>query len=85
VRELLYISPWGVFIFFLPVLLLLFTSFAVLLNCPYPDPRILPFSFDSPPHPSGGRGDRAAAWFFVASWTKPQGEGERQTICEFIS
>jgi len=29
--------------------------------------RFLPFSFHSPPHPSGGRGGRAATWPFVAS------------------
>jgi len=41
-------------VFFLSVsLLLLFASFAVLLNCPYPDPRVLPFSSHSPLHPSG--------------------------------
>ena len=36
-------------------LLLLFPLFAVLLNCPYPDP-LVSVSFHSPPHPSGGRG-----------------------------
>jgi len=43
-------------------LLLLFPLFAVLLNCPYPDPPgfFLPVSFHSPLHPSGGRGDRVA-------------------------
>jgi len=55
--------------FFLSVLLsLVFASFAVLLNCPYPDPQVLPFSSNSPPHPSGGTGDRATAWSFVAGW-----------------
>jgi len=55
-------------LFFLSVLLsLLFTSFAVLLNCPYADPRIFTFfSFHSAPHPSGGRADTATAWSFVA-------------------
>jgi len=49
------------------LLLLLFASSAVLLNCPYPDPRDFAFfSFHSPPHPSRGRGDRATAWPFVA-------------------
>jgi len=46
-------------IFFLRVLLsLLFTSFAVLLNCPYADPGglFLPFSFHVPPHSSRGKG-----------------------------
>jgi len=48
--------------FSLPVsLLLLFPLFAVLLNFPYPDPPVfLPFSFHSPPHPSGGRSGRVA-------------------------
>ena len=42
-------------------LLLLFPLFAVLLNCPYPDPPVFClFSFHSPPHPSGGRGGRVA-------------------------
>jgi len=63
------------FIFSLSVLLLLlFASFAVLLNCPYPDPRVLPFSFLSPPHPSGGRGDRKTLWPFVA------GQGQAVTL-----
>jgi len=54
-------------IFFLSVfLLLLFTSFAVLLNCPYPSPWVLPFSSDSPSHPSEERGARVATWFFAA-------------------
>ena len=48
-------------IFFLSVLLLLLLPlFAVLLNCPFPDTRVLP--------PSRGRGNRATAWSFVASW-----------------
>ena len=38
-------------IFFVAVSLLLpFASFAVLLNCPHPDPWVLPFSSHSPPH-----------------------------------
>ena len=55
-------------IFFLSVLLLLlFISFAVLLNWPYPNPWVFAlFSSHSPPHPSGGSGDRATAWTFVA-------------------
>jgi len=58
------------FVYFLlsVLLLLLFASFAVLLNCPYPDPRVLSIFFHSSPHPSGGSGDRATAWSFVASW-----------------
>jgi len=29
--------------------------------------KFFPFSFHSPPHPSGRRGDRATMWSFVAS------------------
>ena len=54
-------------IFLLSVLLLLFTSFAVLLTCPYPNSRALRFSSDFSPHHSRGRDDRATAWSFVAS------------------
>ena len=62
-------------IFFLSVLLLLlFASFAVLLNCPYPEQRVLPSCFHSPPHPSRGKGNRATAWPFVA------GQGQITTI-----
>ena len=35
------------------LLLLVFSLFAVLFNCPYLDPRVLSFSFHSPPHPIG--------------------------------
>jgi len=31
-----------------------------------------PFSFHSPPHPSGVRGDRAASWPYVAAMAKLQ-------------
>ena len=49
-------------VFFLSVLLLLlFALFAVLLNCPYPDPPVLPFSSHSPAQRGGGRGNGAAA------------------------
>jgi len=66
-RELLQAFLLWFCIYFLLVLLLLpFASFAVLLKCPYPHPRVLPFSFHSPPHAGGGRGDRAAAWPLVA-------------------
>jgi len=76
--ELLCVFPFFC-IFFLSVLLLLpFASFAVLLNCPYPDPRVLPFPSHSPLHPSGGRGDRAAMWSFVAG----QGQTPLQTQTE---
>jgi len=40
------------------------------ISCPYPDPQIFPYSSHSSPHPRGGRGDRAATWFFVVSWGK---------------
>jgi len=40
-------------------LLFLYPLFAVLLNCPYPDPPVS-FSFHSPPYPCGGRGGRVA-------------------------
>ena len=53
-------------VFSLSVLLLLFTHFAVLLDCPYPDPWVFAFFFPPPPHPSGGRVDRATMWPFVA-------------------
>jgi len=55
---------------FLSVLLLLFSCcFAVLLNCLYVKPRVLPFSSSCPSHPTaGGRSKRAATWLFVASW-----------------
>ena len=44
-------------VFFLSVLLLLFSShLAVLLNCFYPNPRVLLFPSDSPPHPTGEKG-----------------------------
>ena len=53
-RKLLCVFPCFC-IFFLSVLLLLqFTSFAVLLNCPYPKPQVLPFPFNS--SPQRGRG-----------------------------
>ena len=52
-------------------LLFLFPMFAVLLNCPNPDPPVfLPVSFHSVPHPSGGRGGRVAAWPFCC-WPQP--------------
>jgi len=44
-------------IFFLSVLLMLFSSpFATLLNCFYHNPGVLPFPSDSPPHPTGEGG-----------------------------
>ena len=61
-------------VFILSVLLLLLSSpFALLLNCFYHNPRVLPFRSDSPHHPIGvgegeRRSERATAWFFVADW-----------------
>jgi len=66
VREVLCIFPWFCVLFF-SVLLLLFTSFAVLLNSPYPDPRVLAFSSDSPPQRTRRKGNRAVVWFFAGS------------------
>jgi len=41
----------------LSLLSLLFSSpFAVLLNCFYPNPQVLPFCSDSPPHDTRGEG-----------------------------
>ena len=51
-------------------LLVLFALFAVLLNCLYPNPWVLPFSFHSPPHLSRGKGDRATVLPFVAIWSQ---------------
>jgi len=49
-------------------LLLLFPLFAVLLNCPYPDPPVsIWFFFHSPPHPGGGRGGRMALLLLAAA------------------
>ena len=59
------------------LLLLLLPSFAVLLNCPYPNPPVFfPFSFHSLPHPSGGRGDRATMWPFVTN------NGQSRTVSQ---
>ena len=41
-------------VFFLSLLLWFSSPFAVLLNCLYPNPQVLPFPSDSPPHPTGG-------------------------------
>jgi len=47
------------FVFSLSVsLLLLFPLFAVLLNCPYPDPPVSACLFHCTPHRGGGRGSR---------------------------
>ena len=58
-------------IFFLSLLLLLFSSpSAVLLNRFYHKPQVLPFSFwfSSTSHQGGGSSERATTWFFVAIW-----------------
>ena len=56
-------------IFFSSVLLFFSSPFAILLNCFYPNPQVLPFPSDSPPHPTGARrSERVIAWFFVAIW-----------------
>ena len=87
VRELLCVLCCCFCMFFLSVLLLLlFTSFAVLLNCPHPDPRVLPFYSHSPPHPSGGRGNRATAWPLVAGrgWTMTNDSSHRIFCATFF-
>jgi len=57
--------------FFSVSLLLLFPLFAVLLNCPYPNPPVSAcFSFHSPPHPSGGRGGRVALLLLAVAETR---------------
>jgi len=66
VRESFSVSSFVCTFFLGVLLLLLFTSFAVLVNCPYPDPQVFPFSSHSPPHPMAGRGDKAATRLFVA-------------------
>jgi len=51
--------------------LLLFPLFALLLNCPYPDPLVFClFSFHSPPHPGGRRGGCVALLLPAAAETK---------------
>jgi len=67
------------FCIFCLLLWLLFASFAVLLKSLYPNPRALPFSSDSPPHPTEGRGDRSTTWFFVAS------RGQTMTVSHKVS
>jgi len=52
-RQLLCVFPCFCTFFLLVLLLLLFASFDVLLNCPYPDPQIFPFSSDASPHCTG--------------------------------
>jgi len=66
-RELLSVFTWFCILFLSVLLLLVFSSFAVLLNGPYPNPRVLSFSSDSPPHPRRRRGNRVTEWAFVAS------------------
>jgi len=51
------------------LLLLLFPLFAVLLNCPDPDPQVFAFFFPFSSLPQlGGRGDRVTSWPFVAGY-----------------
>jgi len=46
-----------------------FPLFAVLLNCPYPDPPVFClFSFHSPPHRGGGEGGSRGAFVAGGSW-----------------
>ena len=81
VRDLLCIFPFFLIFFLSVLLLLLFASFAVLLNCPYPEGfffilthkfcLFLPILLPTPP---GGRGNRMAAWSFVA------GRGQTMTM-----
>jgi len=72
-------------IFFLLVLLLLaFPSFAVLLNFPYPDTQVLPFSFHSSPHPSWGRDDSATAWSFFSCQGQTTTKGYQFTSRDFV-
>ena len=64
-------------IFLSVLVLLLFASFTVLLNCPYPNPPVFCLSsFHSPPHPSGGRGDRATTWPFGAGHSQTMTPGQ---------
>ena len=58
-RSKVSIGQWEnctLYILFISIFLVIFFSspFAVLLNCFYRSPQVLPFSSDSPPHPTGG-------------------------------
>jgi len=75
VREMLYVFPWG----FLDALLISIISVTVCFLCcsvklPLSQLTSLPFSSHSSPCRSGGRGDRAAMWSFVA------GRGQTTTL-----
>ena len=66
-------------------LLLLFPLFAVLLNCPYPDPPVFClFSFHSPPHRGGGRGGRMALLLPAAAETKTWRLSARPPVIGYI-
>jgi len=58
-------------LFVLVVVLLLFVSLAIMLSCPYSDPRVLPFSPSSPPHPSGGRATEQPRGSLLSARVKP--------------
>jgi len=73
IRENTSVGSCGLFcVFPLSIsLLLLFPLFAVLLNCPYPNPPVFClFSFHSPLHRGGGRGGRMALLLLAAAETK---------------
>ena len=59
-------------ILLLSVLLLLLASSAVLLNCPYPDPRVLPFSSHSSPTPAEGGATERPRGLLLPARAKPQ-------------
>ena len=52
------------------IIVIFFSFSAVLLNCLYPNPQVLPYSSNSAPHPTGtgGRSEQAATWYLVAGW-----------------
>jgi len=52
-------------VFSLFVSLFLFPLFAVLLNCPYPDPSVFACFFPFSSTPQRGKGGRATAWPFL--------------------
>jgi len=65
------VRVWVVFSPYLYRCCYCFPLFAVLLNCPYPDPPFFClFSFHSPPHRGRGRGDRVALLFLAAAETR---------------
>jgi len=88
--ELLSAFRYLFYIFFLSVLLLLlFVSFTVLLNCPYFDPRVFAFFFPfSSPLLQGVRGDRVAVWPFGAghslNGTLDNGTSKKNNLPAFL-